>query len=185
MKFKAILLAAALSVPLLAQPGPGPRGPRGAANLDALKGVLALTDQQVTDLKAARESFFTNELRPIMEQIREKRQALREEMQKESPNASIVGQLQVETAELGKQIRAKHAAQAEQLRGMLTDAQKAKLAELQEAANLLPAIHQARALSLLDPPEGGLEAGPRFGRGMGFGPMGAYGRRGFRGPATQ
>lgn len=184
MNFKAILLAALLSTPaLLAQPGPGPHGPRGMANLDALKQVLGLTDQQVTDLKTARESFFTNELRPILEQVREKRQALREEMQRESPSASIVGQLQVEIAELGKQVKAKHAAQVEQLKGMLTDPQKAKLAELQQAAALLPAIHQARALSLLDAPEGEFGGGPGFGRGMGFGPMRAFGRRGFGGPA--
>jgi Spy/CpxP family protein refolding chaperone len=184
MKFKAILLATLLSAPLLAQPGPGPHGPHGQANLDALKQVLELSDQQVADLKAARESFFTNELRPIMQQIREKRQALREEMQKESPNAAIVGQFQVETAELAKQIKAKHAAQAEQLRASLTDAQKAKLTQLQQAAELMPAVHQARALSLIDPPEGGFE-GRGFGRRMGFGPMRALGRPGMRGPAAE
>jgi Spy/CpxP family protein refolding chaperone len=185
MKLKAIILAAALSAPaLLAQPGPGARWPR-LANLDALKQVLELTDQQVTDLKAARQDFFTNELRPIMEQIREKRQTLREEMQKEPPNASIVGQLQVEIAELGNQIKAKHAAQVEQLRGMLTDAQKAKLDELQKAAELIPAIQQARALSLLEAPEGGFGGGPGFGPGMGFGPMRGMARRGMRAPATQ
>jgi Spy/CpxP family protein refolding chaperone len=186
MKLKAIILAAALSAPvLLAQPGPGPRGPRGVANLDALTQVLELTDQQVTDLKAARQDFFANEVRPIMVQIHEKRQTLRDEMQKESPNASIIGQLQVEIAELGNQIKAKHAAQVEQLRSMLTDPQKAKLAELQQAAELIPAIHQAQALSLLDAPQGGFGAGPGFGPGMGFGPMRGMARRGMRAPATQ
>jgi Spy/CpxP family protein refolding chaperone len=173
MKFKSLLLAVVLAAPaLLAQAGPGPRGPRGPLNLDAVKQVLELTDH------------FTNELRPAMGQIREKRQALQEEMQRDSPNATIVGQLQVEIAELRKQIRAKHAAQADQLRAVLTDAQKAKLAELQKAAELLPAIHQARALSLLDAPED-IGEGPGFGRGMGFGPMRAFGRRGLRGPAAQ
>ena len=177
MKLKAIILAAALSAPaLLAQPGPGPRGPRGEANLDALKQVLELTDQQVTDLKAARQDFFTNEVRPIMEQIREKRQALRNEMQQESPNASIVGQLQVEIAELGTQIKAKHGTQVEQLRSMLTDGQKVKLDELQKAAELLPAIRQARGLSLLDAPDGGFGAGSGHGAGMGFGAMRGRGR---------
>lgn len=181
MNIKAILLAAVLSAPvLLAQPGPGPRGPR-MANLDAVTQYLGLTDQQVTDLKAARQNFFTNELRPIMEQIHEKRQALREEMQKEPPNAAIVGQLQVDIAALGNQVKAKHDTQVEQLRAMLTDAQKAKLDELQKAAELLPTIQQARGLSLLEAPEGGFGAGP--GGGMGFAPM--RGPRGMRGPAPK
>jgi Spy/CpxP family protein refolding chaperone len=81
MKFTTIALAAALSAStLLAQPGPG-RGPRGEANVDALKQVLELTDQQVTDLKAARKTFAESELRPIMQQSHEKREALRAEMQ--------------------------------------------------------------------------------------------------------
>lgn len=177
MKLKTILVTAALSASaLLAQPGPG-RGPRGEANLDALKQVLELTDAQVADLKTARQTFAENELRPIMEQIREKRQALRAEMQQESPNATIVGQLQVEIAELRNQLKAKQAGQAEQLRANLTDAQKAKLAELQAAANLLPAIHQARALSLLDAPEGGF--------GMGMAMRGPRGFRGGRGSGPQ
>jgi Spy/CpxP family protein refolding chaperone len=184
MKFKAIVLAAALSAPALwAQPGPGPRGPRGAANLDALQQVLELSDQQVADLKTARQDLFTNELRPIMDQIHEKRQALREEMQRESPNAAIVGQLQVDIAELAGQIKEKRTAQAGQLRASLTDAQRAKLEELQKAAELLPAIQQARGLSLIDAPEGGFGPGPGFGAGMGMGPMRGFARRGLRGPA--
>jgi Spy/CpxP family protein refolding chaperone len=179
MNVKAILLAAVLSAPLLAQPGPGPHGPR-MAKLDAVTQYLELTDQQVTDLKAARQDFFTNELRPIMEQIREKRQALRQEMEQDSPNAAIVGQLQVEIAELGNQIKAKHEAQVDQLKAMLTDAQKAKLDELQKAAELLPAIQQARGLSLLEGSEGGFGGGPG---GMGFGPM--RGGRGMRGAAPK
>jgi Spy/CpxP family protein refolding chaperone len=184
MKLKAIFVVAALAAPaLLAQPGPGARGMRGPVNLDAVQQVLELTDQQVADLKTARQDFFTTELRPILEQIREKRQTLRDEMQRESPNASIVGQLQVEIAQLGNQIKAKHAAQAEQLKSMLTDAQKVKLGELQKAAELLPAIQQARGLSLLDAPEGGFGAGRGFGGGMGFGPMRA--RRGMHAPGPQ
>lgn len=168
MKFKTIALAAALSAStLLAQPGPG-RGPRGEANLDALKQVLELTDQQITDLKSARQTFAENELRPIMQQSREKRQALREEMQQESPNASIVGQLQVEIAELHTQLKAKHAEHAEQLRATLTDAQRVKLDELQAAASMLPAIQQARGLSLLDAPGGGFGMGARMRGPRGF-----------------
>jgi Spy/CpxP family protein refolding chaperone len=164
MKFKAILAAAALSAgTLLAQPGPMQRGPRGAANLDALTQYLELSEQQVEDLKAARKDFFANEVRPIMEQIREKRQALREEMQRESPNSAIVGQLQVETAELASQIKEKQAGQADQLRSLLTDGQRTKLEQLEQAASLLPAIQQARGLSLIESPQGGPGAG--LGRG--------------------
>ncbi len=182
MNIKAILLAATLSAPmLLAQPGPGPRGPR-MANLDAVTQYLGLTDQQVTDLQTARKDFFTNELRPIMEQIHEKQQTLREEMQRDAPNAAIVGQLQVDIAALRDQIKAKHGAQVEQLRSTLTDEQKTKLDALQQAAELLPAIQEARGLSLLAAPAGGM--GPGAG-GMGFGPMRGMARRGMRGPAPQ
>ncbi len=173
MKFRTILLTAALSATtLLAQPGP--RGPRADANLDALKGVLELTDQQVTDLQAARQTFFETELQPLMQQVREKRQALREEMQQASPNASIIGQLQVEIAALHNQVKAKHDELAAQLRATLTDAQRAKLDELQAAASLLPAIQEARHLNLLDAPEDGF--------GMGMGMRGRAFGRGPRGP---
>jgi hypothetical protein len=144
-------------------------------NLDALQQYLELTDQQVTDLKTARETFFTNEVRPLMEQVREKREALRTEMQREAPNAAIVGQLQVDMVNLRNQLKAKHEAQVGQLRAMLTDAQRTKLEALQKAADLMPAIHQARGLSLLTGPEGGPGEGP------GFGPMRAFGRRAMRG----
>jgi Spy/CpxP family protein refolding chaperone len=179
MKIKTILLATVLSAgSLLAQPGPphgdGMRGP--GANLDALKSVLELTDQQVTDLKAAQKTFFTDQVKPIMEQIREKREALRTEMQKESPNSSVVGQLQVEVADLAKQIQAKREAQAAQTRASLTDAQKAKLTQLEEAAKLLPAVHEAQALGLVSPPEGG----PGFGFGARAGMMRAFGARAAR-----
>lgn len=178
MKFRTILLTAALSATtLLAQPGP--RGPRAEANLDALKEVLELTDQQVTDLKAARQTFFESELQPIMQQVREKHQALRAEMQQDTPNASIVGQLHTEIAELRNQVKAKHAEHAEQLRATLTDAQRLKLDELQAAASLLPAVQQARRLSLIDSPEGG------FGMGLGMGGRGGFGHRGPRGPRAQ
>lgn len=191
---KTILATFALSGLLLAQgPGPGPR-PGGQPPVpDALKTFLELTDAQVQQLVELRRSL-PDTVKPFAEQIREKTQALREEMQKTNPDPAVVGKLMVETKAIREQIRAEREKLNDQAKALLTDAQKAKLAQLEAAQKLAPAIRQAIGFGLIDGPAGagagrggrgpGMMAPGGFGPGEGAGPMGPgmgfMGRRGAR-----
>ena len=69
------------------------RGMRGEGmHSEALNNYLNLTEQQVAELKTARQTS-REESRPIMQALREKGQALREEMRMASPNLGVIGDL--------------------------------------------------------------------------------------------
>lgn len=192
---KTMFAALAFSGLLLAQgPGFGP-GPGAAAGTPpaptALKEFLGLTDTQVQQLIDLRKSL-PDVMKPFAGQIREKQQALREEMQKTNPDPAKVGQLMVEMKQVRENMRAAREKQDEQAKALLTPDQKTKLAQLEAAQKLAPAIRQGVGLGLLDGPAGagarrGDGAGPAMrpgapGAGFGSGLMGGRGMRGFRGP---
>ncbi len=144
--------------------GPGGHGgPRGAAaNFDALKTYLGLTDTQVAALKQARTDV-AEAAKPTRQENAEKARALREEMAKANPDSATVGRLMTEL----KQSRSGFSANRTQLRekslAVLTDAQKAKLKTLEEAAALQRQVHEARMSGLLDLPEPPAGAAPMRG----------------------
>lgn len=192
---KAMLMTLALAGLSLAQgPGAGLRAGTPPAP-DALKAFLGLTDAQVQQLTELRRSH-PEAMKPYAEQLQTKAQALREEMLKANPDAAKVGQLMVEMKAIREQMRAERVKLNDQAKALLTEAQKAKLAELEKAMELAPAIRQAIGLRLLNGPEGvgagsgrrgpGLlgpgAAGPGAGPGGGMGFTGGRGSRGFRGP---
>jgi protein CpxP len=148
--------------------GPGPgmfaAGAGPAASLDALKTYLALTDAQITQLKDLRKNNFDTNVKPVMDQIHTKQQALRALLQTSNPDSAAVGQLTVEIKALHEQIRSLRANLDKQAAALLTPDQQAKLADLQKAAALLPAIHQAMAVGLIAPPDP--PAGGAAGMGM-------------------
>jgi len=158
-----ILMAAVAVSTLAAQPGPRPRGPReGGPKLDEIKSYLGLSEEQVQQFQAQRQSFHES-IRTVMDDTRSKRQQLREEMERESPSPGIVGDLTVQIQQARKQIGEKQKEFSVQARNTLTEEQQAKLAALEAARLLLPAIRQAQGLQLL---EGDDPDGP----GLGFGP---------------
>jgi len=190
---KAMLMTLALAGLSLAQgPGAGLRAGTPPAP-DALKAFLGLTDAQVQQLTELRRSH-PEAMKPFAEQLQAKAQALREEMSKTNPDAAKVGQLMVEMKAIREQMRAERVKLNDQAKALLNEAQKAKLAELEKAMELAPAIRQAIGLGLLSGPEGagagpgwrgpgmpGL-GGPGAGPGGGMGFTGGRGSRGFRGP---
>ena len=180
------VMVVALAGVLLAQ-GPGGPGfrrnnmaPRAqrmgmAANADALKQYLNLTDAQVTQLKDLRKQQAES-LRPTMEQIRSKRQQLGEAVRAQSPDSALIGQLTVDIKNLAASLKSARTDLSAKAQAVLTPDQKTKLASLDEARKLMAAAGQATALGLLAPPEG---AGGQ-GMGMMMGRPGA--RRMMRGP---
>ncbi len=162
----AVLLAAAAAFAQQGPPGAGPY--RGMVQTDQIKTFLNLSDQQVQDLTGI-ETSLRDSARPLMQQMREKAQTLRQTL-KQDPNADVT-QLKADMASLRSQMKDLHAQYQAQAQKVLTEEQKVNLATLQKALELMPTIHQAIGLNLLERPEnfqGGLGGGQffmRHGRG--------------------
>jgi Spy/CpxP family protein refolding chaperone len=170
MKIATVSLAMLLSIAVVfAQQGPFGGGPRmGAVQTDQLKSFLNLSDQQLQDLKNVQTSF-RDAAHPLMQQIREKAQTLRQTLQQDS-NADVT-QLKADLASLQNQVKGLRAQYRSQAQGLLTEEQKTTLATLQKALDLIPTVHQAIGLNLLEGPEGfpGGFGGPESMRGRGPG----------------
>jgi Spy/CpxP family protein refolding chaperone len=176
-----MILPAAL---LLAQGPPEPMDPPGPPRTDELKQALDLKDDQVQKLLDLRRQE-RDSLRPVFQQIGEKRRALHDALESGSSDAASLGNLMLEMKSLHNQIKAANDTYRQQALAILTPEQQAKLKPLEDAAKLAPALHQGVALNLLAPPAGprgfGLfgPIGPRMGagRGPGIGPAMGMGRR--------
>jgi Spy/CpxP family protein refolding chaperone len=172
------MTAMLFAIPVLAQgPPEGPRGPHGLRG-QALQEHLQLTEEQQAGLKANRQTL-REATKPLMQQMREKRNLLREEMHSETPNAGIIGQLNVEIKELAEQMKAARESSRADAVALLDSNQQAALGELQRALELQGIARQAAGANLLAAPEGGF--GMRG--GMGPGPRGPRSGpdKGFRG----
>ena len=185
----AIILA---SSGLLAQRGErGPRGPRGdrdrsESQQQTLKEAIGLSDEQLSKINDLRQANRDG-IREIFQATRENGTKLREEMQKDSPDAATVGQLMIDSQSAPKRAAAKHRELSATLRGVLSDEQLSKLAELGNDPASRMAQMQARRLGLTEGPErdGGHGFGRRgpesFGGFRGRGNFGFRGGRGFLG----
>ncbi|MCS6953451.1 MAG: Spy/CpxP family protein refolding chaperone [Bryobacterales bacterium] len=150
-------------------------GQSSGPDFSELKTFLGLTDAQLTQLRDLRTQE-RQALRSVADQIAEKQGALRQALEAGSTDALRLGQLLVDIQNLRKQIEATNQTYRAQAVALLTADQKTKLAQLEAAAKLAPAIRQATALNLLDS-SGGAPFGPGFGlrglgRGLGLGPLG-------------
>lgn len=180
------LVALTLAAGSLLAQDPTPRQPRVP---EALVAYLQLTEAQLQSLAESRTALHEN-IRTIHEQIRQKQTLIREEMQKENPNAGLVGQYMVESKQLQEQVKTKREEATNAWKAGLNDGQRAALANLTEVAKLQPVIRQAAALNLIDLPEGEGRPGKHGKSGMrgrpqpprppdaprGIGPRGPAGR---------
>jgi len=149
-----VLGAAVAQVP----PGPPP--------LDELKAYLNLTDSQIQSLQQIRQQAITSQ-QTVFAQIQSKQQALHDLLEKGTSDALAVGKLMLDIRALQKQIEQAMTASRTQAVNSLTTEQKTKLAALEQAAKLRPAIEQATLLGLLEAPL----PGPGGPGGWGLGPM--------------
>ena len=153
---------------MLAQevPPEGPRGPRRFRG-QALHNHLQLTEEQVTALRGNQRAL-REATRPLMQQIREKKRQLREEMNSDAPNAGTIGQLNVEIKDIMGQIKTLREESRASAVANLDGSQQAALEELQHALELQRMAHQAVAANLVAAPEGSFGmGGPQRGqRGM-------------------
>ena len=190
---RALMLLTAFATMLVAQGGPPPGGgPEPGPGMDtprrphfrALQSALDITPEQMRELvkfvrEQRREMGEKLKAEGIREKMRANREALRELLQNDNPDPTEVGRLVLEGRELREFVKSVrddfHKAVRDYVENTLNRAQE--LEALEEAARLIPAIGQARALGLLGPmgPRDG-EDGPealrrrkRGARGFGLG----------------
>ena len=168
MKIKLTALLAAslflLSISLEAQNAPpgGPPfgGPPNPANLaQAAQKILNLTDSQLQQLTDLRKNFMTNG-QNLRTNLRNLQQQISVLLKLSNPDPTQVGKLEIQRQDLEQQLTAARMNYHNAALGVLTQAQKDQLAQIQAAVNLAIQAAPLAPLGLIDiPPLGGLRAG--------------------------
>jgi Spy/CpxP family protein refolding chaperone len=152
MKREALILFTAVSQIAFAQVVGTPRPPVSVYQpaFEDLKQALGLTDAQLQQLQALQRTKQMAS-QAIYQQIGAKQKQLNDMLNSDKPDAQTLGQLEIDMANLRKQTMGT-ASVKDQALAILTDAQKAKLADLQNAMKLQRAAGEALGLGLIDPP---------------------------------
>jgi Spy/CpxP family protein refolding chaperone len=154
MNFRLVCIGLAATAIFAQAPG-GFRGHSrsAAAKTTEVQSYLNLTDAQISSLQQLRQSEMAA-LKPIFQQIGPLRENLRAQSQSSSADATAVGKLVLNIQSLEQQAAPIRSSYQQQALAVLTADQKTKLAALESAAALMPAIHEAAGLNLLTPPKG-------------------------------
>ncbi len=158
-----LVLTAALAAAAFAQPPHRMGGRPGEPK--ALAEYLGLSEDQVTRLRNMNRDAM-KQAQPSRDQMREKARALRQAMDSANPDANAVGRATIEMQQLRRTERESMIQARQNALSVLTEEQRTKLAALENARKLQPAIGEAMMMHLLAPPEGGPE------QGFGFAPFG-------------
>ncbi len=160
---KTLMLFAAAAV-MAAQNPPRPPGP--LPSFDAIQEYLSLSDAQSAQWKQLMRSRAENN-RARFQEMHTKRRQLDEMLRQGGSDAAAVGRLTLELESYRKQIRGADDGFLKEAAALLDASQRAKLAALEEAAKLMPAVHEARRLGLLHGGPEGFPDGPVPMRGPG------------------
>ena len=129
-----------------AQEPPKPPMPR-----DAVKKILDLTDQQVQELLDLRQSNG-EKVRGLMTQMRDLEKQRRDLLQSSNPDPAQVGALVLQLRSLQQQVQAAQMSYRDGALAILTETQKQKVAQIQEALRLAPQAGPLAAFGLLEGP---------------------------------
>ncbi|MBI4464704.1 MAG: Spy/CpxP family protein refolding chaperone, partial [Acidobacteria bacterium] len=131
--------------------------------IEALKAILDLTDQQLQQLTDLRQAHLER-VRELRTQIPDLGQQMRELLQSPNPDPTQLGTLMLQGRNLRQQIQDATTAYRDSALGVLTETQKQKVAQIQEALRLAPQAGPLAAFGLIErPPFGGQRGGGRFG----------------------
>jgi uncharacterized membrane protein len=158
VKTRFLILIATAGCMLAQSPEPAPA--------DALKAYLNLTDSQVQALQQIQQQDRQAN-RATMQKMRQTQASLDDLLQKGGADAATTGRMVLDIQEMQSSLKKSRSAFNAQAANTLTPEQKTKLATLQGALQLMPAIHQASSFGLLALPQGDVAMGGRFGRGPG------------------
>lgn len=124
-----------------------------SATYQALKEALGLSDAQVQQFSELQRSRQTAN-QAVYRQITEKQNQMNKMLEAGSADAYTLGQLQIEMANLRKQV-ASTAPIRDQALAILDAAQRANLANLESALKLQQAAEQAVGMGLIEQPARG------------------------------
>ena len=103
----------------------GPRGPRGdddrpASRQQSLKEAIGLSDEQLSEINELRRASREG-VSEIFRTARENATQLRQEMQKDEPDAATLGRLMVDSLKTRSKVSAMHSGVGEKVGDNLTD----------------------------------------------------------------
>jgi len=127
-------------------------GPDAAGKTDQVQSYLKLTDAQIQSLQQIRTAQAAA-MKPLFDQMEPLHSALHSQMGSSSADPAAIGKAVLSMQSLHRQMKTMEASYRNQALAVLTAEQKTQLTALQNAASLMPAIHQAMSLNLLTPPE--------------------------------
>ncbi|MBI1955034.1 MAG: Spy/CpxP family protein refolding chaperone, partial [Acidobacteria bacterium] len=125
--------------------------PKPPAPGDAVKKILDLTDQQVQQLKDLRQSNG-EKVRGLMTQMRDLEKQRRDLLQSSNPDPAQVGALVLQLRSLQQQVQAAQKSYHDAALGVLTETQKQKVTQIQEALKLVRQAGPLAAFGLLEGP---------------------------------
>jgi Spy/CpxP family protein refolding chaperone len=158
MKLHALLPLAILGFGLAQGPiGPArpgdfgrPPGPPPQKGIEELRQYLGLTDDQIQQIQKARDAG-RGSMQGLSEQVRAKESELRSLIESGTMSLNEVGKLTLDIDALRSQMRQSVSAGRENMLGVLSSEQTARLRALEDAARLRPMIEGAVGLGLLNP----------------------------------
>ena len=158
-KLAAVLAACSLGLAMAAQAQVQPPPPGPVRPAEAIKGILDLTPLQLQQLIDLRKAHF-EKVRGLRTQIGDLEKKKRELLQSPTPNPAEVGALLIQQQGLQKQVQDAAKAYHDAALALLTEPQKQKVAQIQEALKLAPQAGPLAAFGLIEGP------GPGQGRGL-------------------
>jgi Spy/CpxP family protein refolding chaperone len=149
-----ILAATVLLAQTPQQPAAG-QGAQAGRGKEALKTALGLSDQQIEQLTALRKEE-RQALQPARQEMQQAQKALRDAMAAGTSDPAAIGKLTMQLRDLRQQVQQTNQTYRDRALGLLDEAQKTKVQNLQQAMQRLqrmrPAIAAATQLNLLEPP---------------------------------
>ncbi len=133
-----LLVALAFPIALAAQESP----------LGVVSKVLSLSDEQTQTLASIVQAR-AEALRPAMQEIQTRQQALAQQLQSSDPDVPAVGRLVVEITRIQEQIHQAVEATNYQFDAVLTPDQSARLAQIRSAAPVCDVIPAFKAVGLM------------------------------------
>jgi Spy/CpxP family protein refolding chaperone len=126
----------------------GMRGPMGPGRIEALKSYLKLSDEQVKSIQGLIEERG-KKFQATRHQVGAKQQALMQSLHQPAGDANAPKQALEDLQTARQQMQAVEKEFQEKLAGVLKPEQLAQLKELEKAAEMQRAIHEAGALGLI------------------------------------
>lgn len=131
------------------------QGAQAGRGKEALKTALGLNDGQIEQLTALRQEE-RQALQPVRQEMQQAQKALRDAMAAGTSDPAAIGELTLQLRGLRQQVQQTNQTYHDRALGLLDEAQKTKVQNLQQAMQRLqrmrPVIAAATQLNLLEPP---------------------------------